>query len=84
MVLDGVPAEDAEGEAMLDIVLDAVEGTCADPAKHRKQSRRCARPCAGAVRSAVDEAWGKKPIVKVLVNVVDTGLRAWRRRAGGL
>ena len=59
---------------MLDIVLDAVDGTL------RSHSRRSgasdpdmvAEAVRRAVRAAVNEAWGKKPICKVLVNVVDS------------
>ncbi len=72
-IIDGVPAEDAEGEDMLDIVLDAVDGTLRSiPEKNRKNPESLAESVRRAVRAAVNEAWGKKPICKVLVNVVDT------------
>jgi ribonuclease J len=73
-VLDGVPAENALGDSMLDIVLDAVEGTMRSiPEKHRKNPESLAESVRRSVRAAVNEAWGKKPICKVLVNVVDRG-----------
>jgi ribonuclease J len=73
-VLDGVPAENARGDSMLDIVLDAVEGTMRSiPEKHRKNPESLAESVRRSVRAAVNEAWGKKPICKVLVNVVDRG-----------
>jgi ribonuclease J len=73
-LLDGVPAENAQGDAMLDIVLDAVEGTLRSiPEKHRKNPESLAEAVRRSVRAAVNEAWGKKPICKVLVNVVDRG-----------
>jgi ribonuclease J len=73
-VLDGVPAENAQGDSMLDIVLDAVEGTMRSiPEKHRKNPESLAESVRRSVRAAVNEAWGKKPICKVLVNVVDRG-----------
>jgi ribonuclease J len=73
-VLDGVPAENAQGDSMLDIVLDAVEGTLRSiPEKHRKNPESLAESVRRSVRAAVNEAWGKKPICKVLVNVVDRG-----------
>jgi ribonuclease J len=73
-VLDGVPAENAQGDSMLDIVLDAVEGTLRSiPEKHRKKPESLAESVRRSVRAAVNEAWGKKPICKVLVNVVDRG-----------
>jgi ribonuclease J len=72
-IIDGVPAEDAEGEDMLDIVLDAVDGTLRSiPEKNRKNPESLAESVRRAVRAAVNDAWGKKPICKVLVNVVDT------------
>jgi ribonuclease J len=73
-VLDGVPAENAQGDSMLDIVLDAIEGTLRSiPEKHRKNPESLAESVRRSVRAAVNEAWGKKPICKVLVNVVDRG-----------
>jgi ribonuclease J len=71
-VLDGVPVATADGEAMLDVVLDAVAGTLKSiPGKGRKSPDLVAEAIRRAVRAAVNEAWGKKPICKVLVNVVD-------------
>ena len=40
--------------------------------KDRKNPEMVAEAVRRAVRAAVNEAWGKKPIFKVLVNVVDT------------
>jgi ribonuclease J len=73
-VLDGVPAATADGEPMLDVVLGAVEGTLKSiPGKGRKSPDLVSEAIRRAVRAAVNEAWGKKPICKVLVNVVDSG-----------
>lgn len=72
-VIDGVPAQNADGDDMLDIVLDAVDGTLRSiPPQNRKNPESIAESVRRAVRAAVNEAWGKKPICKVLVNVVDT------------
>ncbi len=72
-VLDGVPAATADGDAMLDVVLDAVDGTLKSiPGKGRKTPDLVAEAIRRAVRAAVNEVWGKKPICKVLVNVVDS------------
>ena len=72
-IIDGVPGANADGDDMLDIVLDAVEGTLRSiPEKNRKNPESVAESVRRAVRAAVNEAWGKKPICKVLVNVVDT------------
>ncbi len=72
-VLDGVPAATAKGEPMLDVVLDAIAGTLKSiPGKGRKAPDLVAEAIRRAVRAAVNEVWGKKPICKVLVNVVDS------------
>ncbi len=71
--LDGVPTETGEGEDMLDVVLDAVEGTWRSlPGPGRKSPDLVSEAVRRAVRSAVAQVWGKKPICKVLVNVVDS------------
>ncbi len=68
VMLDGVPVRDAEGRSMLDIVRDAVEGTIASIPRKRQQDTEMVREAVRrAVRAAVDHAWGKRPIVKVLV-----------------
>jgi len=72
--LDGVPAETADGEDMLDVVLDAVDGTWRSiPAPKRKSADLVSEAIRRAVRAAVAQVWGKKPICKVLVNVIDSG-----------
>jgi ribonuclease J len=69
--LDGVPAETADGRPMYDLVLDAVEGTLASiPAGKRKDVERVREAVRRAVRAAVDQAWGKRPIVKVLITTI--------------
>jgi ribonuclease J len=71
--LDGVPSETADGEEMLDVVLDAIDGTWRSiPGPGRKSADLVSEAVRRAVRAAVAQAWGKKPICKVLVNVVDT------------
>jgi ribonuclease J len=73
-VIDGVPDETADGGDMIDVVLDAVDGTIRSiPGKNRKSPEMVGEAVRRAVRAAVNEAWGKKPICKVLVNVVDNG-----------
>jgi ribonuclease J len=68
VVLDGVPARDADGRPMLDIVRDAVEGTIASIPRKRQHDVEMVREAVRrAVRAAVDQAWGKRPIVKVLL-----------------
>jgi len=68
IVLDGVPAADAEGRPMVDIVRDAVEGTIASVPRDRRRDGELVREAVRrAVRSAVEHAWGKRPIAKVLL-----------------
>jgi ribonuclease J len=68
VMLDGVPGADAEGRAMTDIVLDAVESTIDSLAAGRRKDRELVREAVRrAVRAAVEDAWGKRPIAKVLV-----------------
>ena len=77
---DGVPSHNARGEAMEDLVLDAVDGTIDSiPPKRRKDPDLLREAVRRSVRSAVDNAWGKKPIVKVLMTQIRTKTKAaWR------
>ena len=53
---------------MLDIVRDAVDGAIASIPRKRQQDREMVREAVRrAVRAAVDQAWGKRPIVKVII-----------------
>lgn len=73
-VIDGVPHETADGEPMEEVILDAIDGTLRSiPAPRRKEAEMVREAVRRAVRSAVFEHWGKKPIVKVLMTVVDAG-----------
>ena len=72
IALDGIPEHGNDKSSLDDVVFDAIEGTLKSmpPAKRRDPEivREAVRR---AVRSAVDGVWGKKPIVKVLLAVVD-------------
>ncbi len=71
IVLDGVPAADAEGRPMIGIVRDAVEGAIAGiPHGRRKDGDVVREAVRRAVRAAVEHAWGKRPIAKVLLTQV--------------
>ncbi len=73
VALDGIPDEDGDGELMEDIVLDAVDGTLDSiPARRRRDTEMVRDAIRRSVRAAVDRAWGKRPIVKVLMNVIET------------
>ena len=68
IVLDGVPAADARGRPMVDIVREAIEGTITSIARDRRRDGELVREAVRrAVRSAVEHAWGKRPIAKVLL-----------------
>jgi ribonuclease J len=68
VVLDGVPARNAEGRQMDEIVRRAVEGTLASSPRDRQKDGELVREAVRrAVRSAVNDAWGKRPVVKVLL-----------------
>jgi ribonuclease J len=72
VVLEGIPAADRDGESMREIVFDAIDGTLRSiPPKRRGDHGMVQEAVQRAVRSAINEAWGKKPVVKVLLSVVD-------------
>lgn len=71
IALDGIPEETPSG-TIDDTVFDAVEGTLKSiPPARRRDPEMVREAVRRAVRSAVDQVWGKKPIVKVLLAVVD-------------
>lgn len=72
VVLDGVPLTNADGDDMYEIVLDAIDGTLRSiPQKRRSDLDMVKEAVFRGVRGAINEAWGKKPVVKVLMTVVD-------------
>jgi ribonuclease J len=71
VVLDGVPALDADGQSIADHILDEVEGAVASIPKGKRRDRAVIEEAARrAARGAVSAAWGKKPICKVMLTVV--------------
>ena len=72
LVLEGIPAADADGDSMREIVFDAIDGTFRSiPPKRRSDLAMVQEAVQKAVRAAINEAWGKKPVVKVLLSVVE-------------
>jgi ribonuclease J len=70
--LDGIPTRTAGGKDMTDIVLAAVDGTLESiPPQRRRDADLVHDAVRRAVRAAIDEQWGKKPIAKIMVSVVD-------------
>ncbi len=71
VVLSGLPAYDDEGEDMDDTVYDCVLGAIESiPRTRRKDLDMLREAVRRAVRSTVNNIWGKKPIVTVFVTKV--------------
>jgi len=71
VVLVGLPAEDERGRPFRDAVETAASATLEGlPRPKRKDVALVADAVKRAVRGAVNERWGKKPIVEVLVSVL--------------
>lgn len=71
-ILDGIPFETADGTPFEDVVFDAVDSTVAGLSQKRKRNfDATADSIKRAVRSAIEQAWGKRTIVKVLITEVD-------------
>ena len=72
VVMEGVPTERPGGGAMEDMVLDVVEGTIDSiPPSRRRDVEVVREAVRRAVRSSVDQAWGKKSVVRVMVSSLD-------------
>jgi ribonuclease J len=72
IAIDGVPYEDDAGEPMEEIVQTALDGTLRSiPRDRRRDLEMVSEAVRRGVRGAVANAWGKKPIVKVMLNVVE-------------
>lgn len=72
VALEGIPALNGDGEDMHEVVLDAIDGTLRSiPQKRRAELSVVQEAVMRAVRSAINEVWGKKPVVKVLLSVVE-------------
>lgn len=64
----GLPEEDADGEDMGDLLFDAAIGAFESiPRARRKDPELVREAIRRAVRSAAEDAWGKKPITTVFV-----------------
>lgn len=70
--LDGIPAETADGVPMEEVAYTAVDGTMRSlPAGKRRDIELVRDAVRRSVRAAIDLTWGKKPVAKVLISVVD-------------
>ena len=73
IAMEGIPAETADGMPMTEVVFDAIDGTLRSiPAGKRRDIELVRDAVRRSVRAAIEQVWGKKPIAKVLINVVDT------------
>ncbi len=71
VALIGIPEEDARGRAFRDAVVTAAASTLDGLPKPRRKDIEMIRDAVRrAVRGAVNERWGKKPIVEILISVV--------------
>lgn len=71
VALVGIPEEDARGRLMSDAAEVAASSTLDGlPRAKRKDHAAVADAVKRAVRGAVNERWGKKPIVEVMVTVI--------------
>ncbi|GGB10482.1 MBL fold metallo-hydrolase [Brucella endophytica] len=71
LVLVGLPEEDATGDLMEDILFDAaVSAFESIPRARRKDLEVVREAIRRAIRSAANEAWGKKPVVTVFLTKV--------------
>ena len=71
VMLTGLPAKDAEGRPLEEIAVSAVVGTVDSlPRPQRRDPDALAEAVRRAVRGAIADAWGKKPICTVFVAVV--------------
>ena len=69
--LTGLPLADASGRPLEETVLNAVTGTMDSlPRPQRRDPDVVGEAVRRAVRAAVADAWGKKPVCTVLVSVV--------------
>ena len=59
---------------MLDIVHDAIDGTLRSiPPNRRRDGQMVREAVRRAVRSAVEDVWGKRPIAKVMLTQMGGG-----------
>lgn len=71
IALQGMPGTDREGTPLEELARDAVLGTLQSiPKPRRKDQAMVSEAVRRAVRSAINQAWGKKPVCSVLLTVL--------------
>lgn len=69
LVAFGVPESDGRGGLMEDLLFDRLEDAISSIPKQRRRDNEVVREAARrAIRSAVNEVWGKKPVVTVFLH----------------
>lgn len=69
--LFGLPEEDNSGESFEDLAITGLESAVSGiPKRKRKDTALVEEAARRGMRSAIYERWGKKPLCRVLVNVV--------------
>lgn len=72
IILEGVPEEDDAGGLIADIALDTIDGVLRGiPKARRKDTDLVSDAVRRAVRAAIAQVWGKRPICRVIVSQVD-------------
>jgi len=71
LVLDGIPEFNAAGQSIDDVAYKAIDGALESiPKSRRKNPETVEKAVSRAARNAIADAWGKKPICKVMVSVL--------------
>ena len=74
IVATGVPANDVSGRPMIETARNAILGALDSIPRRARRDAEVVRDAVGrAARSAINEAWGKKPVCTVFVTVVRGG-----------
>lgn len=72
IILEGVPEHDEAGGLIADLALDTIDGVLRGiPKARRKDADLVSDAVRRAVRAAIAQVWGKRPICRVIVSQVD-------------
>jgi ribonuclease J len=72
VLLDGIPEADRDGRDMVDLAVSAVDGTLRSLPPHKRKDLDLVEDAvARSVRAAIENAWGKRPVVKCIATRVD-------------
>jgi ribonuclease J len=69
VVIDGIPPFDRDGQEMTEVLLDAaLQAFDSVPRARRKDDESVLEAIRTSVRRTAEQAWGKKPVCKVLIH----------------